>query len=316
MNFTPIIPFEPISAKQIPSGHNWIAQMKWDGVRMLIYYDGHKVSLINRRLHERTEQYPEFLEPTEYCTSSSFILDGEFIAFDENRPSFHEIMKRDSLRKQQNIEQAVARIPVTFMLFDVLFHEGNWMLDKTLQERQEIINTIIKPQSNVQIVQSFNNAAELLEVMRNHKMEGVVCKNLESTYSIAGNDNRWQKIKIFFDLKAFVAGVTLSGNIVNSLLLGLYDGKGGLNYIGHSGPGKLTNKEMLEITAQALSNLTPNMPFTNKPQRHKDAVWVTPQMVVKVQYMEWTPNNTMRHPSVQAIIKDVPLTACSVMQLQ
>ncbi len=54
MKLQPVIPFEPIVAEQLPVGDQWIAQIKWDGVRMLSYYDGNRSELINRRGNHRT----------------------------------------------------------------------------------------------------------------------------------------------------------------------------------------------------------------------------------------------------------------------
>lgn len=67
MKLQPVIPFEPVLAAQLPSGSEWIAQIKWDGVRMLSYYDGSHAELINRRGNRRTPQYPELAEPRSYC---------------------------------------------------------------------------------------------------------------------------------------------------------------------------------------------------------------------------------------------------------
>lgn len=72
----PIIPFEPITVNQIPTGDNWVAQIKWDGVRILTYCEGGEVRLINRRQNDRTMQYPELQDAKAYCSASSFILDG------------------------------------------------------------------------------------------------------------------------------------------------------------------------------------------------------------------------------------------------
>jgi bifunctional non-homologous end joining protein LigD len=314
MDFNPVTPFEPITTDRIPRGSNWVAQIKWDGVRMLFYYDGKETRLINRRLNDRTQQYPEFLTPSEYCSASSFILDGEMIAFDENKPSFHEVMKRDSLRKKQSIEQAVTRLPVTYMVFDILFLDGDWVISKTLAERQDILNSIIKPSPKVQTVKNFADPGNLFDLMKTHDMEGIICKNLESGYLIAGKDNRWQKRKIHFDLYAAVGGVTYNDKVINSLLLGVYSDES-LLYIGHSGMGKLTNLQWRELTEIMAPLVIPNPPFVNRPERHKDAVWVHPQIVVKVQFMEWSPGKTMRHASIQSIMKNMSLSDCSINQI-
>ena len=55
----PIKPFEPISAEVIPIGEEWIFQVKWDGVRMLVYKIDDEVELVNRNLNNRTKQYRE-----------------------------------------------------------------------------------------------------------------------------------------------------------------------------------------------------------------------------------------------------------------
>ncbi|QMV45102.1 DNA ligase [Cohnella cholangitidis] len=311
----PLIPFEPISAKTIPSGDGWIAQMKWDGVRMLFYYDGQTLRLINRRLNDRTRQYPEFAVPSAYCTASSFILDGEMIAFDASKPSFQEVMKRDSLRHEGSIKRAIMGTPVTYMVFDVLFANGDWVIDLPLRQRQQLLTEIIKPQNQVQPVTSHADAGALLEVMRSHAMEGIVLKQLESTYAINGKDNRWRKIKLFYDLYAVIAGVIIKDNIVRSVQLGLYDEDGSLRYIGHAGMGKLTVGQQRELTAMALEAEGAGMPFSNRPERSKETQWIAPSLVVKVQYMEWTSNKTMRHPTIQALVKDVPITECSVKQI-
>lgn len=69
---------------------------------------------------------------------------------------------------------------------------------------------------------------------------------MRKSYLIDGKDNRWQKLKITSDLNAVVGGVTLRQGVVNSLLLGLYDEKGMLYYIGHAGTGKLKKDEWTE----------------------------------------------------------------------
>ncbi|MEJ8544397.1 DNA ligase [Brevibacillus borstelensis] len=313
MELEPIYPFEPIHADSIPSGTNWVAQIKWDGVRMLTYFDGSQIRLINRKLNDRSPQYPEFVNIARYCSASSVILDGEIIAFDSNKPSFHEIMKRDSLRKTSSIELAVKHTPATYMIFDVLFFNGCWVIDKPLSERQAILHQIIAPQPDVQVVQSFTDAHGLFEVMKQHQMEGIVCKDLSSSYKVKGKDKRWQKKKVSQDLFAVVGGVTLRDGIVNAVLLGLYDDDGKLTYIGHAGTGKLTDKEWRVLTETVKSLVIPNKPFVNQPERMKDAIWIKPELVMKVQFMEWTPGLTLRHPSIQAVV-DVAVSDCTFSQ--
>lgn len=314
MNLKPIVPFEPVSVDTFPEGSNWIAQVKWDGVRMLTYNDGREVRLINRRGNDRTRQYPEFLDTASYCSASSVILDGEYIAFDDNKPSFHEIMKRDSLRKQTNIALAAPRVPVTYMVFDVLYANGQDVTARPLAERQRLLESILIPQPHVQLVGSFQDAHALFELMKQRGMEGVVCKDLHSVYAPGGKDARWRKRKLFRDLVAVVGGVTQRGGIVNALLLGLYEReRGRLIYIGHAGAGKLTQADWRALTERVQPLVVAERPFANVPERSKDAIWLRPELTVKMQYLEWTPDRSLRHPMIQAFV-DVPAAACDFGQ--
>lgn len=314
MRLSPVIPFEPMLTDKLPQGDNWVAQIKWDGVRMLTYCDGTETRLVNRRLNDRTQQYPEFLVPNQYCSASSFILDGELIAFDEKKPSFHEIMKRDSLRKQQNIESAITQVPVTYMIFDILFLNGNWVTSESLRKRQALLNQIIKPTDSVQIVRNFSDVNALFDLMKAHNMEGIVAKNLDSNYAINGKDARWQKRKLNKDLYAAIGGVTYRDGIINALLLGVYS-QDSFIYIGHSGTGKLTHAQWRELTRKAEPFIVPRSPFINIPDRHGDATWIKPHFVVKVQFFEWTPAKTMRHSSIQSIIESMVPTECTFDQI-
>lgn len=243
MRLEPVVPFEPINRQvlaldQLPSGDHWVGQVKWDGVRMLTYYDGHEVRLINRRLNDRTAQYPELIKISQYCSAQSVILDGEIIAFEQGKPSFHQVMKRDGSRKRSSIDRAVSQIAIVHMIFDVLYLDGRWIIHHTLQERQNALSQIISANSYVQLVSNHEDVRSLFQAVKEQDLEGIVIKDLTSRYVIHGKDKRWQKKKLSKDLIAVVGGVTYRLGIVNALLLGLYDHSGQLTYIEHAGTGK------------------------------------------------------------------------------
>lgn len=308
MKLAPVKPFEPVRTEQVPAGEGWIAQIKWDGVRMLTYRDGGQTRLINRRLNDRTRQYPELAEPAAWCTAETFVLDGEVIALGDGRPSFYRVMKRDNLRNEPAIRQAANRDPVTYMIFDLLYVNGEWLTGRPLRERQERLREIIRPQDHVQLVGNVADGEHLLAVMNQYGMEGIVCKDLSSTYVPGGKDGRWRKVKLFRDLVAAVGGVTLRAGTVNSLFLGLF-AEDRFLYIGHAGTGKLTQADWRALTERLMPLSVPRRPFANEPHRTDGAIWVKPELTVKVQFLEWTPQGTMRHPSIQAIA-DVPAAEC------
>ncbi|MDD9266650.1 DNA ligase [Paenibacillus sp. GCM10023248] len=314
LSLNPVIPFEPVSTETIPEGKQWIAQIKWDGVRMLTYDDGHNVRLVNRRLNDRTLQYPEIASTRSYCKASSVILDGELIALKDGRPSFHEIMRRDGVRNAKNLPLAIKSVSVVYMIYDILFLNGKWLVDEELQERQRILSEVIHTNETIQLVPNYPDADALFAVMKQHDMEGVVIKDLQSKYLIGGKDKRWMKKKIVHDLIAVVGGVTKRGQLVNALMLGLYDASGQLWYIGHAGTGKLTQQDWRSLTDVVNGMTIGSKPFVNVPERSKDAIWIEPRITVKINYMEWTRDRNLRQPSIQAIVTASP-EECGFNQL-
>nr|WP_280521461.1 RNA ligase family protein [Paenibacillus mangrovi] len=310
---TPLKPFEPIMSDSLPSGDKWIAQIKWDGVRMLVYYDGEETELINRKGNNRTRQYPELWDTAAYCKAESVILDGEIIALVNGVPSFHQVMKRDSLRQEQQIRARVKQVPIVYMVFDILYHNGAWVTSKPLHKRQALLEQVLIPNPHVQQVPSYQDIPLLYEVSKQHQLEGIVVKDLGSVYAVNGKDKRWQKRKNIQDVNAVVGGVTYRDRIVNALLLGLYDDSGRLIYIGHAGTGKLGVADWRRITEEAVGMTQKDKPFANQTERQKGAVWIHPDWVVKVHFLEWTPGGTLRQPSIQAFV-DVSPEDCKLGQ--
>ncbi|WP_410513732.1 RNA ligase family protein [Paenibacillus sp. BR2-3] len=310
MKLQPVTPFEPVITEQLPVGDSWIAQIKWDGVRMLSYYDGVSAELINRRGNRRTLQYPELTDITAYCKASSVILDGEIIALNSGKPSFHEVMRRDSLRKEAAIRAAKDQIQVMYMVFDILYCNGKWTLDQPLSSRQLLLAEMLLPHPNVQLVPSYQNPAELLSAARTNGLEGILCKDISSTYTPGGKDKRWLKRKIISDVNAVAGGVTFRDGRVNAFLLGLYDEDGRLHYIGHAGSGRFNVEEWRKVTAEALDlATTESMPFTTLPPRYSGALWIKPQLVFKVHFLEWNSSGTLRQPVIQASVH-IPAQEC------
>jgi bifunctional non-homologous end joining protein LigD len=306
----PIIPFEPIREEIVPEGEQWIYQIKWDGVRILSYFDGSSIKLYNRKKNERTFQFPELTNPT-YCSAQSFILDGEVIALAaDGKPSFHEVMRRDGIRRLNRVPQAQKEVPISYMIFDLIYLNGDWIHTCSLHERQRLLSEIIIPNEHIQMVTSHPDGNALLEVVRQQNMEGIVGKDLNRPYAIDGKDDRWVKVKNYGDVIAVIGGFTLNGGIVNSLLAGLYQ-DGLLYFIGKVGTGKLTAADWRELTITLTGTEIQTCPFAKQHPEFRGAYWVKPLLTAKIQYTEWRvhESRTMRQPSIQAFV-GVPPAEC------
>jgi len=309
MDLIPIHPFEPVSSNTVPEGQEWISQIKWDGVRILTYWNGEETKLYNRKLNERTNTFPELTNTRSYTNAESIILDGEVIALDQNgNPSFHEVMRRDGIRRLDRVKFVMEAVPIYYMIFDILYYNGEWVNDKTLKERLELLSSVITPNKQIQVVPINKDNQALFEVSKQHGLEGIVCKKLNSRYIIDGKNSDWQKIKNYKDIIAVIGGVTYRSGIVNSILVGLYDDEERFWYIGHVGTGKLTHAEWKELTKVIEAIKIGKNPFSNQPKRVKDIQWIDPLLTVKVQFIEWTEGHSLRQPSIQAFVNQEPKT--------
>nr|WP_295971325.1 DNA ligase D [uncultured Bacillus sp.] len=310
MNLKPIIPFEPVNSVTIPDSDEWIAQIKWDGVRVLTYYDGSNVQLYNRKMNQRTLHYPEITAISDYFIGKSVIFDGEVIALDEKgKPSFHEVMRRDGLRRIERVELVKEDVPIFYMIFDILYYNGKWICDQPLEKRLTFLQQCVAPTPHIQVVPSYMDTKNLWNIATQHQLEGIVCKKTDSPYLINEKNNNWQKIKNYQDAIAVIGGVTFRSGIVNSVLLGQYDQSGMLWYIGHCGTGKLTMKDWKRLTERVEPLLIQDQPFVNQPEQIKGVQWIRPVVTVKVNYIEWPKGKTLRQPSIQSFT-ETPAEDC------
>ncbi|MBX6352845.1 MAG: DNA ligase [Thermoflavifilum sp.] len=308
MKLDPVIPFEPVRTDLIPDGPSWTAQIKWDGVRVLVYWDGVDCRLFNRHRRERTLQYPELTEVTAFVDAKSVILDGEVIALRDGRPSFYEVMRRDRVRTMGQVQRALARTPIYYMVFDILYKDDRWLTAEPLRWRQEALQEVLRAHPRVLRVENERNGMALFRAAEAQGLEGIVIKDLESTYRVGGKDGRWRKKKSYRDRYAVIGGCVLRNTErAASVLLGLYDEDGRLWYIGHAGTGRLPEEGWVELTRALLRHTQPSSPFVNLT-RYPEATWVQPTVVVRVAYIEWPSGHTLRQASIQGVVATPPGT--------
>lgn len=300
MSFEPIIPFEPILAERIPEGEGWAAQVKWDGVRILSYYDGARLRLFNRKKHERTLQFPELQELPHLMEASSFILDGEVIALGEDgKPSFHQVMRRDHLQAAERIARRMAEVPVYYMVFDLLFLNDRWIIEQPFYRRDELLHRLLHASQKIFPVETYPSQSGVQRMVKSLNLEGVVVKKKESVYLPGGKDGRWLKWKNLRSITGIVGGMVFREGEVRSLLLGRREGKG-LRYIGHVGTQSLKIEERLRLGELLLSLCTATSPFLETRGLFRPGtIWLLPHYSVRVRFLEWTAAGTLRQPVIE-----------------
>lgn len=295
----PIAPMEPVKREKPFDSQEHVFQVKWDGVRILAFFNGTDVTLQNRRLHNRTVQYPE-LQALSRLSKYPVVIDGEVIALKDGKPSFPTVMRRDRVASAGTVSSLINVIPISYMVFDILYYHHQMITNLPWHKRHEILQDLFsKPADPFHLVENFAGGITLFKEVQRMGLEGVVAKVRDSQYIPGGKSRLWQKIKNRPLLTCLIGGFTKRGENANSLLLGVFDQDQFL-YVGRAGSG-LKEDQWVSLTQVLLKIQTSSSPFVNPPKK-TGITWVKPVHQVIVEYAEWTEETHLRSPVIKQVL--------------
>jgi len=289
----------------------WALEMKWDGVRALAYCDGGRVRLVSRTGQDVTATYPELRALGSALDRRQALLDGEVVALgDSGWPDFEALQPRMHVRDGDTARRLAAHYPVTYLAFDLLHLDGRPLLDVPYEQRRALLDDLGLDGPYCQVPPSFigEPGAGVQAVSRQHDLEGVVAKRLDSRYEPGKRSGSWLKVKNMRRQEAVIGGWRPGkGNRtgqIGSLLVGVQEANG-LAYAGHVGTG-FTDRALRLLTEQLAPLRRDTSPFAAPlPADHaRDAVWAEPVLVAEVAFTGWTKAGRMRAPSYQGLRTD------------
>jgi DNA ligase D-like protein (predicted ligase)/DNA ligase D-like protein (predicted polymerase)/DNA ligase D-like protein (predicted 3'-phosphoesterase) len=277
----------------------WTFEVKWDGVRTFAYLGGEKTRLVSRRGREVNVQYPELLEMHELLAGDNALVDGEIVVLEKDgRPSFERLQSRFTLAKPS--ERDIKANPVIFIAFDLLWLDGESLLERPLEERIEALRRVLVPGQRVQnSVTIDREGKKLFTEVKKRGLEGVIAKRRGSKYVPGRRTKDWVKIKATNTQDCVIVGWSPGegrrGGSIGSLLAGVYkDGR--LIYAGHVGTG--FTERTLKVLHEKLAPLDTAEPPVPTPPRDEVDVshvhWVRPELVCEVDYLQFTSQFRMR----------------------
>ena len=291
----------------------WIFEPKIDGTRCITTV-AKDVRLQNRRLVDITYRYPEVAAALAQAAREC-VLDGEITVFVKGLPSFRALAGRDHQMERMKIEYLSRAMPVSYVVFDILYANGKSVMDLPLRERKVILHEELQESEIVSIVDSFPEKGEdYFQAAQKMGIEGVVAKRLDSRYLPGIRSQDWIKIKKSLTIDLVVGGY-IPGNgdreqYFGGLLMGAYD-HGQLVYVGRVGSG-FALAELQEITSHFLPRI--QSPFSNPPPT-ADVKWVEPNLVVQVTALEVTHDGHLRAPVFLRTRDDKDPQECTMDQL-
>jgi bifunctional non-homologous end joining protein LigD len=282
-------------------------EVKWDGIRTVLFCDHGHVYLQGRNFSDFTPRYPEVRGLGPELGARRVVLDGEVVAFDDQgRPSFERLQARMNLGSDSAVRRRVRDTPVTYVIFDLLYLDGRSTLPLAYEDRRRVLEALeLEGPAWRTPAYHRGEGSALLAATRELGIEGVVAKRLDSPYEPGRRTAGWIKVKNV-NLQDVVIGGWTPGEggrsaHLGALAVGVMD-EGRLVYAGKVGTGFTeTTLTMLRRELEPLRRA--DSPFTGR-QPPKGTIFVEPRLVASVEFREWTKSGTLRAPSFKGLRPD------------
>ena len=270
---------------------------KYDGFRMLIMSDGKHVTLFTRKLENVTQQFPDVVSAVKaHVKAKKFIFDSEVVGYNSATKQympFEAISQR--IKRKYEIEKLIQKLPVEINVFDVLFVEGEVVLQLPFRERRALLEKLIKPKpwvirpSTQLVTDDEAKAAAFYERALAIGEEGIMVKALDAPYKQGRRVGYMVKLKpVVEDLDVVIVGAEYgSGKRAGWLTSYVVACRtvDGFAEIGMVSSG-LKEKEEEGTSYEEMTRLLKPLIVSDKGNR----VFVQPKIVVSVTYQNIQPS--------------------------
>lgn len=302
---------EPVKA--VPVGDGWVYETKLDGYRLLAVRGvGEGVTLLTRNNNSLNRKFFYIAEALDGFIPEGTVLDGELVALDERgRPSFTLL---------QFFRKAAPH--VRYCVFDVVRLAGRDVSGLPLRERKQMVRELVEGKAaTVLVVEDVDGAedvgaAKLLERVREQGLEGIIAKRKDSRYEVGERTGAWVKHRVNKGQEFVVGGYVPGGHGFGALLVGYYRGEE-LIFVNRLQAG-FTPELRDQVFPLLVGTEVRECPFANLPQtvksrwggeglnaeKMKECVWVRPERVVQVEFLEWSGQASLRHAKFVGVRED------------
>ncbi len=296
---------ECLPAATLPEGPEWSYEIKLDGFRLEAVKIGKAVSIYSRRANILNEKFPRIAEALDRMPSSS-VIDGEVCAMDDKGRSDFNLL--------QNFRSAEDRI--RYFAFDILILKGKSLLKLPLDERRKILADVLPINDHIGLsVVDHRPLANMMKFVQKNGLEGVIAKRIDSPYEPGKRTGLWTKHRINQGQEFVIGGYTPGNNGFDAIIVGFYRGKD-LVYASRVRAGFVPATRR-EVAASFKGLQIAKCPFANLPQKDagrwgqgltaekmKECLWLKPEIVVRIDFLEWTGADHLRHTKFAALRDD------------
>lgn len=284
----------------------WIFEPKLDGLRVLIRFDGRKLTVLSRNQTPQNFQFPDMVAAMQKSLKQPAIVDGEIVCLDENnQSSFRALQQRFHLTSAREVNARMSRFPAYVYLFDVLYLDRFDVTHLPLWQRKILLQKAVRWSDEVRWTESIpEHGMRLWREACKRGSEGIVGKQRDRPY-LPYRSSAWLKIKCLGRQEFVIGGFTEPRNSragLGAILIGHYQGST-LKYAGKVGTGY--TQEMLRDLRKQLDRLEqPRSSFDEGKMPGGNVHWVKPRLVAEIAFAEWTQHGLLRQPRFEGLRPD------------
>ena len=278
--------WKPSSCASCPDGDEWQYEPKWDGFRGLLENASGELRLWSRNARPLLRYFPELVPLGELLPPRS-CLDGEIVIVRDGVLDF-DAMQTRLHPAESRVRKLSAEIPASFVAFDVLVWDGVEHWHAPLADRRAALEDVASGLVLSPYTLARPEALEWLEAFEAIGLDGVIAKRRDEPYR-AGERSAVVKVKPEKTADCVVAGLRWKGGDdrrIATLLLGLWDDDGSLDYVGSAAVAPARHDEIAAAVLPLLHD-APERRFS-EPNRwgggELEEAPVRPEVVVEVRY--------------------------------
>lgn len=298
-------PMLATATESVPTGPEWVHEVKWDGMRILAEARGGGLTLTSRSGREVTNSFPELVPLADLY--DDMLLDGEIVAFVDGRPSFAGLAERMHISDPRRAARAALVRPVTLVVFDVVRLLGQDLTTQPWSSRRALLEQLDLTGPRWQVSPTHDDGEGLLAATAEQGLEGIVSKRRSSAYASGRRSPDWLKLPHRASLSVVIGGWRhdVGGHQLGAVLVGV-PGPQGWQFVGRVGSGLAGG-----AGASLLSRLRPlettRSPFHEEVPREdsRGTTWVTPSVVIDVASLGRSGGGRLRQPSFLRVRADM-----------
>ena len=284
----PNVPFPPMEAqlvKELPESNGWQFEPKWDGFRGVLENDDGELALWSRNGRPLLRYFPE-LRPLGDLLPPHSALDGEIVIARDGVLDFDSMQMRLH-PAESRVRKLAAEIPAEFVVFDLLLWNNEAVHKRPLEERRAELERVADGFRLSPTSAETAEAAGWLSSFEAAGLDGVIAKRLGLPY-LPGSRDGVLKVKPYKTADCVIVGVRWKSkpDRMATLLLGIYEEQGSLNYVGSAAVAASRHDEILERITPLLQD-APERRFS-EPNRwgtgDLEESPVRPELVCEVRY--------------------------------